>query len=163
MTTHFDYFFTPLRGKWFLIFFFLLSKEALARDDKLMKVNLLLTYHFIIKVKKEEAVRVKKETKSDFWKKLLADPRIPFTPVPEYFFLLHRACEICWHEKPRWFASWKFDEDLMKLFWTILKPLPLERSLHWWRKGDLMICMLIKAGMCALHMVTSLRKCIWSL
>jgi len=66
MTTHFDYFFTPLRGKWFLIFFFLLSKEALARDDKLMKVNLLLTYHFIIKVKKEEAVRVKKETKSDF-------------------------------------------------------------------------------------------------
>jgi len=40
----------------------------------------------------------------------------------------------CWHEKPRWFASWRFDEDWMKLFWTILKPLPLEWSLHWWRK-----------------------------
>jgi len=28
----------------------------------------------------------------------------------------------CWHEKPRWFASWRFDENWMKLFWTILKP-----------------------------------------
>jgi len=26
-------------------------------------------------------------------------------------------------------------EDWMKLFWTILKPLPLEWSLHWWRKN----------------------------
>jgi len=39
----------------------------------------------------------------------------------------------------------KIDEDWMKLFWTILKSLPLEWSLHWWRKGDLMIFMLIKA------------------
>ena len=22
----------------------------------------------------------------------------------------------CWHEKPRWFASWRFDEGWMKLF-----------------------------------------------
>jgi len=40
-------------------------------------------------------------------------------------------------------------EDLMKIkwstFWTILKPLPLEWSLHWWRKWDLMLTMLIKA------------------
>jgi len=36
-------------------------------------------------------------------------------------------------------------EDWMKFFWTILKPLPLEWSLHWWRKGDLMISMVIKA------------------
>jgi len=28
----------------------------------------------------------------------------------------------CWHEKPRWFAFWRFDEDWMKLFGTILKP-----------------------------------------
>jgi len=69
----------------------------------------------------------------------------------------------CWHEKPMWFASWRFDENLMKLFWTILKPLPLEWSLHWWRKGDLMAFMLIKAGTCALHVVTSFRNCILSL
>jgi len=69
----------------------------------------------------------------------------------------------CWHEKPRWFTSWRFDEDWMKLFWTILKPLPLEWSLHWWRKRDLMISMVIKVGMCAPHVVTSLRKCIYSL
>jgi len=65
----------------------------------------------------------------------------------------------CWHEKPRSFASWRFDEDWMKLFWTILKPLPLKWSLHWWMKGDLMISMVIKAGMCAPHIVTSFRKC----
>ena len=73
------------------------------------------------------------------------------------------AWSFCWHEKPRWFASWRFDEDWMKLFWTILKPLTLEWSLHWWRKGDLMISMVIKAGMCALHVLTSLRKCACSL
>jgi len=66
-------------------------------------------------------------------------------------------------KKRKWYASWRFDEDLMKSFWTILKPLPLEWSLHWWRKGDLMISMLIKVGTCALHMITSLTKCIWSL
>jgi len=54
-------------------------------------------------------------------------------------------------------------EDWMKLFWTILKPLPLEWSLHWWRKNDLMITMLIKAGTCAFHVVTTFRKCILSL
>jgi len=27
------------------------------------------------------------------------------------------------------------------------------------KKGDLMISMVIKAGMCALHVLTSLRKC----
>ena len=69
----------------------------------------------------------------------------------------------CWHEKPKWFASWRFDEDWMKLFWTILKPLPLEWSLPWWSKGDLMIFMLIKARTCALHIVVLLRKCIWCL
>jgi len=37
MTTYFYYFLTPLRGKWFLIFFFLLSKEPLAREG--MKVT----------------------------------------------------------------------------------------------------------------------------
>jgi len=61
----------------------------------------------------------------------------------------------CWHVKPRWYAYWRFDEDLIKLFWTILKPLPLEWSLHWWRKGDLIVFMLIKAGTCALYIVTS--------
>jgi len=64
----------------------------------------------------------------------------------------------CWHEKPRWFASWRFDEDWMKLFWTILKPLPLEWSLHWWRKGDLMITILIKTGTCALHVLNHLES-----
>jgi len=54
-------------------------------------------------------------------------------------------------------------ENLMKPFWTILKSLPLEWKLHWWRKEDLMVFMLIKAGTCALHIVTSFRKSIWSL
>ena len=34
----------------------------------------------------------------------------------------HLLSGLCWHEKPRWFASWRFDEDWMKLFSTILKP-----------------------------------------
>jgi len=75
-------------------------------------------------------------------------------------YMIHVEWESCWHVKPRWFASWRFDEDLMKLFWTILKPLPLKWSLHWWRKGDLMISMVIKAGTCSFHVVTSLWKCI---
>jgi len=71
---------------------------------------------------------------------------------PDITFVVHHLSQfivapidLCWHEKPRWFASWRFDEDWMKLFWTILKPLPFEWSLHWWRKGDLMISMVIKA------------------
>ena len=76
---------------------------------------------------------------------------------PHRYWLWTTQCGILIENRTR------VDEDWMKLFWTIYKPLPLKWSLHWWMKGHLMISMVIKAGMCALHVVTSFRKCILKL
>jgi len=53
-------------------------------------------------------------------KTLIKEFSLCWTSFYIYFYKLFGR--ICWHEKPRWFASWRFDEDWMKLFWTILKP-----------------------------------------